>query len=148
MTPSGRAASKTALREQLRREAATLVREPRPKKPPPIYGLQEHKRRGRRKGARQPIYAASEGNCCVYVIGAPNQPVKIGLAVDVAKRLSQLQTGFPHRLKIYEAHEVSSDRARSIERSCHMELRDRRLNGEWFDVTPTEAAQVLRRFTR
>ena len=78
----------------------------------------------------------------VYVISAPSHPVKIGIAKDPEKRLAALQTGFPHRLLIHFTASVSN--GRSVERACHMTLSANRLEGEWFDVTPDRAIEVVR----
>lgn len=65
----------------------------------------------------------------VYVI-TDGEHFKIGVAVDPMKRLSELQTGNPHRLALrffYETH-----RAREIEQAAHTRLANLRMVGEWF----------------
>lgn len=79
----------------------------------------------------------------VYVISAPGHPVKIGIAKDPERRLTELQTGSPHRLMIHFTASVSN--GRSVERACHMTLSAKRLEGEWFDITPDDAIEVVRR---
>lgn len=78
----------------------------------------------------------------VYVISAPGHPVKIGIAKDPERRLAELQTGSPHRLMIHFTASVSN--GRGVERACHMTLSANRLEGEWFDVTPDRAIEVVR----
>lgn len=80
----------------------------------------------------------------VYVIGSAGQPIKIGIATRPEARLKVLQTGFPHKLRIYAqfpAHGVLAYRA---EQECHRRLAAFRLNGEWFDYDPYNAADLVK----
>lgn len=66
----------------------------------------------------------------VYVIGAVNSPVaKIGKAIDVPKRLAELQVGNPLRLAI----RWKTPGGRTLEQWLHGEFNKFRLVGEWFD---------------
>lgn len=56
--------------------------------------------------------------------------VKIGKAVDVWKRLDQLQVGNPYKLELVEW--LLGD----VERIFHVELADLRVRGEWFKYDP------------
>jgi hypothetical protein len=79
----------------------------------------------------------------LYVIGegAGCSAVKIGRAIDPAKRLGSLQTGNPHRLFLLHAEPGAG----ALERSVHGWLDDCRLEGEWFDLGDREpVAEVLR----
>lgn len=55
-------------------------------------------------------------------------PIKIGMAVNVQRRLELLQTGCPHLLTVLAA--VAGDRA--TERAFHERFVDLRMRGEWF----------------
>lgn len=79
----------------------------------------------------------------VYVVGCAGHPIKIGMAVDPLGRLKSLQTGFPHRLRIYAQIFAGSDAAR-VEQECHRRLSEYRLNGEWFDYDPYQAADLVK----
>lgn len=80
----------------------------------------------------------------VYAICGDEGPVKIGITKDVAKRLSGLQTGHPHRLRVFFAAPMEDAvAARSVEKSCHARLSASRLSGEWFAIDPYEAAGVI-----
>lgn len=61
-----------------------------------------------------------------------NALVKIGFTTDVAKRMRQLQTASPMRLKVLE--QVIGTHA--IEAYFHRLLRDRHVQGEWFKLHP------------
>jgi hypothetical protein len=124
----------------------------RPKKAP--IGSISQCRRERRKARRRPSeiervelpapeLRAADGNCCIYVMGAKRRPVKIGIAVDVEKRLAQLQTGFPYRLRVYATVQVRASEARRVERACHDRLHPHRSHGEWFRVDPSAAIAVV-----
>lgn len=65
----------------------------------------------------------------VYFIQAgDNGPIKIGIARNPRKRLRQLQTANPERLRLLG----TIDGDLEVERRIHSELEDWRLAGEWF----------------
>lgn len=69
---------------------------------------------------------------CVYFI-TDGEFIKIGIASDLDRRLSQLQTGNPRELRvlyIIECHDMSE--ARSLETYLHQRLRDCCVLNEWF----------------
>lgn len=80
----------------------------------------------------------------IYVIGAATGAVKVGIAVDVEARLKTLQTGCPEVLQVYGVAPVAAFYAREVERKCHRALAKHHRRGEWFDVLPTEALDVVR----
>lgn len=80
----------------------------------------------------------------VYVIGCAGQPIKIGVAKNVEQRVSTLQTGFPHKLRVYAHLEITCGSAVSIEREAHRRLAEFRMNGEWFDYDPYDAIELLK----
>jgi hypothetical protein len=86
--------------------------------------------------------------CFVYVIGTPNGPQKIGIASDVARRRTALQTASPDWLDIAFAYETTRPLAQEIEYNAHWLLRRLRLQGEWFNVPPSAAARVIRMTAR
>ena len=65
----------------------------------------------------------------VYFITYENGPIKIGVATDVKKRLSGLQTGCPFKLFVLAT--MAGDN--SEEYKLHNKFQHLRLNGEWFD---------------
>lgn len=141
----GKPLSADRFRKLLREEATHLLREPRAKLP--AYGQPCSKARGHRssvRGRSEPVFAAGESESCIYVIGAPGHPVKVGFARNVANRIRAIQTGFPHPLRLYLAVRVDEREARLLERRCHDALRPKRLNGEWFDVPAAEAMRIVR----
>lgn len=62
--------------------------------------------------------------------------VKIGWTFDVKKRIKQLQTGSPNKLRIYE--KLTSINCEKVEKILHKKLEDRKINGEWFRLTKKE----------
>ena len=79
----------------------------------------------------------------VYVIKNPlNETVKIGVAHDVEKRISQLQTGAGVELELIYQSMICSN-AFSIERDVHAHFEKYRTFGEWFKVSPTEVIDYL-----
>jgi Meiotically up-regulated gene 113 len=86
----------------------------------------------------------------LYIIAATNDgPCKIGRARDVQKRLGQLQTGNPQKLRIIETFKLrgSSLLAESL---CHWVLEKHKTPSltEWFDVDANEAKLVVKTITR
>lgn len=79
----------------------------------------------------------------VYVIGADDGPQKIGIANDPESRRSLFQTGNHALLKVAAAAPVSRKEAGIVERYAHWLLRDQRVRGEWFNVSPDEARQAI-----
>lgn len=80
----------------------------------------------------------------VYVIGSPDGPQKIGIAKDVQKRRKEIQTGSHFVLQLASAIEVPIDLAVHVECYAHWLLRDCRLAGEWFRVSPGRAIVAVR----
>lgn len=82
----------------------------------------------------------------IYVISSSeNGPVKIGYSAKPEGRLKQLQTGYPAKLKLYFAEAIDNEKlARSIEKRVHANIGHRKLSGEWFDLTVTDAMAEVR----
>lgn len=69
----------------------------------------------------------------VYFIRDGTGYIKIGVADDVAKRLSSLQTANHHELEVFMIlHVGSKDDARKIEKELHEKFNGERIKGEWF----------------
>jgi hypothetical protein len=76
-----------------------------------------------------------------YFIGdvyrVPN-PIKIGKATNAAKRLAQLQTGYPAELRIWAL--VPGDH----EAAYHRAFKEHRVKGEWFRLAPEIIKEINR----
>ena len=79
----------------------------------------------------------------VYVIGAQDNPVKIGHANRVETRLSSLQTGNPDELKILGKVVVPWDLAALIEKQTHLVLTPMHRRGEWYNVSAEVALRAI-----
>ena len=79
----------------------------------------------------------------IYVIGPEVGPQKIGLSGDVDKRLQTLQTGFPQTLCVHHKEPIEAKKVRVLEKKIHTELNHKRVRGEWFDLTPSEAKEFV-----
>lgn len=77
----------------------------------------------------------------VYVIGPAGGPYKVGVATDPEHRLATLQTGFPSKLMLHQAH--PHQHAMHVEQVTHETLSDKRLAGEWFSATLDEIAEAI-----
>lgn len=79
----------------------------------------------------------------VYVIGAAENPIKIGLARSVSARLAELQCGNPDPLTCHYFARVPADRALFVEQAAHSAFAEHRRLGEWFNVHWKEAAALI-----
>lgn len=80
----------------------------------------------------------------VYIIPEGNDgPTKVGITKNLpeAGRLQELQTGNSRRLSVYAKRRVSN--MRFVEKEVHRRLSRKRLQGEWFSVSPAEATATL-----
>jgi hypothetical protein len=66
--------------------------------------------------------------------------VKIGVAKNVKKRVSQLQSGCPHQLDLIGV--VEGDR--ETEAAYHKKFRKLRVSGEWFRLAPPLTDEIMR----
>jgi hypothetical protein len=85
-----------------------------------------------------------------YVYGIQSgQFIKIGVAVDIAKRLNIMKLSNPHPLKVVFRRQMYA--AFHCERKMHELLKPKALGREWFDVTIEEvraAAAIGTAFAR
>lgn len=80
----------------------------------------------------------------VYVIGSVKGPQKIGVAANPDGRLTQLRTGHPFPLAVHAHFEFPTEaEARTVERTAHKALKEKRLSGEWFEITTSEAVAAV-----
>jgi Meiotically up-regulated gene 113 len=79
---------------------------------------------------------------CCYVIAGNHGLVKIGMSTNPEARLATLQTGSPHKLRLAYVLATNIDAAQ-IEGEVHRILDKNRCAGEWFDVTPQRAEEVV-----
>jgi hypothetical protein len=90
------------------------------------------------------------GSSGIYVVGAGDgEPMKIGIAVDVAGRLLQLQVGSSKRLRILLYLACRFEDAVAIEREVLTQMASRKVSGEWLACAPEELVSfVLLLFSR
>lgn len=91
---------------------------------------------GRAQGRAEAIaeYGPQPRKRWIYFIQrGQDGPIKIGIAKDVGKRLSDLQVGCPEKLRVLAQFQTSSIRA---EYYMHSEFAHLRLGGEWFRADP------------
>lgn len=79
----------------------------------------------------------------VYVIASSETgPCKVGITHAPEKRLKQLQTGHPAKLRIW--HLLECEDARRMERIIHDTLKIHRASGEWFHLSVEDAIAEVR----
>lgn len=79
----------------------------------------------------------------VYVIRKASGPIKVGMGADPRERLRALQTGSSEQLELVYACAVKSNDANAVEFAAHDMMRNHRLSGEWFSVTPEMAVAAI-----
>lgn len=82
----------------------------------------------------------------IYIIKAGSL-YKIGVTgVSIDKRITQLQTGCPHKInKVYVGKCKSMKHARSIEKSLHRRYKKANTHGEWFKLkSPNNAIKYIK----
>ena len=78
----------------------------------------------------------------VYLLRAGENHYKVGIALNVTKRIGSVQTGNPLPVELVCARLVAD--AETAERSIHESLHERKLNGgsEWFELTAQQALDL------
>lgn len=83
----------------------------------------------------------------VFAKDGPNgleAPVKVGITNSANSRLATIQTSCPFRIGMAYVFEVpNKEIAAHFERSFHRTQKSHRLHGEWFDIQPLDAIQIL-----
>jgi hypothetical protein len=64
---------------------------------------------------------------------------KIGLTVNLKKRLRQLRTGVPHVVKVI--HTIESDNPAALEKHWHRRFTKQRVRGEWFNLSADDVSE-------
>ena len=83
----------------------------------------------------------------VYLIKSSDGPVKIGISNDPHSRLILLQNGHAEKLElICQTELLGIYAARNVEKSAHNMFSDKRLHGEWFDLTTEDIDNIVTRF--
>lgn len=93
--------------------------------------------------------------CYVYIIkcnNGKNYPIKIGVADNPEKRMSELQTGSPYGLTLLSKIEMPSRQAAyDLECWLHKRFKSAQMNGEWFrsnDCNLKSALNVWNSFSK
>ena len=77
----------------------------------------------------------------IYVISGVNK-CKIGISSAPTSRLNDLKTNCFEELTLAYASELHTN-ARLVERVCHRLLKDKKLKGEWFNISSKEAIELV-----
>jgi hypothetical protein len=100
-----------------------------------FWKLQQDINKNKRKERNQHVY---------FIQSIHGGPIKIGIAMDVASRLSELQIGNPYQLRIIG---IIENAGKSREANLHAHFAKSRLCGEWFEESE-ELLEVIRNEAR
>lgn len=82
----------------------------------------------------RPVYNDQVGY--LYLISeSPAGPVKVGVSVNPASRLSSLQTGNPRPLKVLASYRFPVSEVYEVEKMFHFDFIHSAILGEWFDLS-------------
>ncbi len=81
--------------------------------------------------------------CSIYVIAAETR-TKIGISSKAEVRMENLQKWTPEALRLVWSGRGPRNIIREIEAASHAELSANRIAGEWFDVTPGRAVEIVK----
>lgn len=79
----------------------------------------------------------------IYVIASGQGPVKIGVSARIQSRVSTLCSASPYPISVSYMAEVDGNPF-LLETYVHCLLADKRLNAEWFDMSPDDAISTIR----
>ena len=69
----------------------------------------------------------------VYFLRADNGLTKIGRTMNMGQRFKVFSTHLPYELEVVRL--IHSDNCHELERRLHLRFADKRVRGEWFNVT-------------
>ena len=82
----------------------------------------------------------------VYIIADQNNYIKVGISKNPDRRLKQLQTGHPTKLRLISAElfECSRNHLLKIEALIHTKISQKykHAHGEWFEATPEQIEDI------
>lgn len=86
--------------------------------------------------------------CYVYIMcqndGSPRAPVKVGIAGNIESRLKQIRTATPFPVRLYNRFRFPDrEIARLMESAFHKARADHRVHGEWFNIDPPAAFEMM-----
>jgi hypothetical protein len=102
------------------------------------YIQAEYKNRLHRTASKVRVYKAVPGY--VYLLQSSTGYYKIGRTKDPQNRLATFSVKLPFEVE-YE-HIISSSNMNKLERKLHALFADKRVNGEWFDLSPDDVAYI------
>lgn len=90
---------------------------------------------------------APEKPACLYAFDMSDDTIKIGASDDVQRRKPQIEyaTGLTVR-RLHHSNYAPRSLIFKLERRCHEAFADRRVRGEFFDITFEEACAVLDKY--
>lgn len=82
----------------------------------------------------------------IYLIGAENGLVKIGISSNVERRIVRIRLISPVAIKLLFSIPVPN--AVSVERELHKQFSHKRQHGEWFSLSRADVAGIIARFDK
>lgn len=76
----------------------------------------------------------------IYLVQSPSGHYKIGKAKDVTNRLKTFEVKMPFEIELI--HVIPCSNYHKAESKLHKQYANKRLNGEWFELTPEDVATI------
>jgi hypothetical protein len=92
-----------------------------------------------KQGGEEVITDGGRSSGKIYIIESGGY-YKIGVSINVENRLSQIQTSTPHDVTLVAKVSVKNNSAGRVETALHQYYSPVHKNGEWFNLSPREAA--------
>lgn len=101
-------------------------------------------REAEKESARREIYRKPEHKTTqpgfVYLIKSEHGQCKIGMTKNLDQRMTLFGIKLPFKFDL--VHSIKSDDIVGLEKSLHTKYADKRLNGEWFDLTDQDVSEI------
>jgi len=80
----------------------------------------------------------------LYLVKEKFGLVKIGHTADIDKGLSELQSVIPYKLELLYYIKTKSYKVLSLEKLLHKEYENKRIRGEWFELTQQDIENIIK----
>ena len=88
-------------------------------------------------------YEVGDKKVFLYALKSPDGLIKVGRAIDPARRVGVLQTAVPGKLRLVHTEKIAEGFGVKTEAFVHWLLRTSRVSGAWFRISEREAIEAV-----